>query len=111
MFPIPKATWLPLLAAACVPLMSAARPDPADPKAPVPTVAYRSPLATYQPYADVPVAPWRESNDKVRERGGWRAYAREASQAEATPAGPEAASQPTTGGHAGHADHAAPNPK
>ena len=111
MFPIPKAAWLPLLAAACAPLTSVARPDPADPKTPVPAVTYRSPLATYQPYAEAPVAPWRESNDKVRERGGWRAYAREASAAGATPDAPKAASQPTTGGHAGHSGHAAPDPK
>lgn len=111
MFPIPKAAWLPLLAAACAPLTSVARPDPADPKTPVPAASYRSPLATYQPYAEVPVAPWRESNDKVRERGGWRAYAREASAAGATPDAPKAASQPTTGGHAGHTGPAAPNPK
>lgn len=111
MFQISKAARLPLLAAACVPLLGAARPDPADPKAPVPALNHRSPLATYQPYADAPVMPWRESNDKVRERGGWRIYAREASEPDAAATAAKAASQPTNGGHAGHAGHAAPNPK
>ncbi|MBC7482624.1 MAG: hypothetical protein H7337_12165 [Rhizobacter sp.] len=111
MFPIPKATWLPLLAAICVPLTSASRPDPADPKAPVPAATYRSPLAPYQPSVEAPVAPWRDTNAKVREGGGWRAYAREASGPEAAPTAPQAASQPMNGGRAGHAGHAAPNPK
>ena len=35
-------------------------------------------FANYQDYADAPVSPWRESNDRVRQVGGWRAYARQA---------------------------------
>ena len=34
-------------------------------------------LAGYQPYADAAVGSWRESNDRVRQVGGWRAYARQ----------------------------------
>ena len=34
----------------------------------------------YAPYVHQPVAPWRQSNDRVGEIGGWRSYAREAAQ-------------------------------
>ena len=35
-------------------------------------------FANYQAYVDAPVLLWRESNDRVRQVGGWRAYARQA---------------------------------
>ena len=86
------------------------RADPADPNATTPASAYRSSLSRYQAFAEPDVAPWRETNELVRQRGGWRAYAREAREpSPATaplPAAP-AASQPAKGkpampGHAGH---------
>ena len=90
---------------------SVARADPADPKAAIPALALRSSLSRYQAFTEAEVAPWRETNDTVRQRGGWRAYAREAREpASATtpsPAAP-AASQPAPSakpampGHAGH---------
>ncbi|MEO8058309.1 MAG: hypothetical protein ABI671_08265 [Burkholderiales bacterium] len=90
------------------------RADPADPKAAVPTSAYQSSLSRYRAFTEPDVAPWRETNELVRQRGGWRAYAREArapaSTATPSPAAP-AASQPSakakpgTPGHAGHAGH------
>ena len=83
------------------------RQDPADPRAAVPTLVYRSPLGRYQAFTEAEVAPWRETNEQVRQRGGWRTYAREA-QAPASPAAP-ASAPPLTGntkppmpGHAGH---------
>lgn len=39
---------------------------------------YVSAFRNYQPYADQPVQPWREANDRVGQIGGWRVYAREA---------------------------------
>ena len=90
------------------PAPASARPDPADPKAPVPTAQYVSPLRAYQGLAEPQVAPWRETNDVVRQRGGWRAYAREAREPDAQkPAAPgasqpAAAAKPASGGHAGH---------
>lgn len=84
------------------------RPDPADAKAPVPSALYASPLRAYQAFAEPQVAPWRETNDLVRQRGGWRAYAREAREPDAArPAVPAAsqplpAAKPASGGHAGH---------
>ena len=118
MFMKPKAALLPLWAVAGLQMMlvlapvqaqssstaattAVTRPDPADPKALVPPASYASPLRAYQQFAEPPVAPWRETNDLVGQRGGWRAYAREAN-------GPPGASQPASaprpaeGGHSGH---------
>ena len=91
-----RAALLPLLAIAAWQLAPASptapgvRQDPADPKAPVPAALYRSPLSAYQAFSEPQVAPWRETNELVRQRGGWRAYAREAREpAAAGPPGPE----------------------
>jgi len=45
----------------------AQRPDPKDPKAPIPPVPYRSVFEGYRPYAEPPLASWREVNEKVGE--------------------------------------------
>ena len=85
-----------------------AQGDPADPKAPVPMAPYVSPLRVYQGFSEPPLAPWRETNELVRQRGGWRAYAREAREPDAAPtaapaaSGPAAAAKPSSGGHSGH---------
>ena len=70
--------------------------DPADPSAAVPATLYRSPFAGYRVQAAPPVAPWRESNDRVLQRGGWRAYAKQAASADAT--APATPATPTTPG-------------
>jgi len=64
---------------------------------------YVSPLRAYKGYADQPVESWREANDRVRQIGGWRAYAREVQSGQpardaALPADP----------HAGHHEGAKP---
>lgn len=59
---------------------------------------FESAFSGYRGYADEPVAPWRESNDQVRQIGGWRAYAREA-HAPAAPA-PDPDSPPAAPGSA-----------
>ncbi|MEP6875984.1 MAG: hypothetical protein ABI887_16625 [Burkholderiales bacterium] len=89
---------------------SVQRADPADPKAATPALVYRSSLSRYQAFTEPDVVPWRETNELVRQRGGWRAYAREAREPASTaipsPASP-AASQPAANvkpampGHAG----------
>ncbi len=61
---------------------SSALPDPLDPQAAVPELNYRSALETYRRFVDDPPIPWREANETVNRIGGWRAYAREASQPE-----------------------------
>lgn len=60
-------------------------PDPADPKAPVPPLVYKPSLKPYKPQTETEVSDWRSANERVRQAGGWRAYARES-----------AASAPTT---------------
>jgi hypothetical protein len=45
----------------------AQRPDPRDPKAPAPPLRYRSVFEGYRLYAEPPLAPWREVNEKVSE--------------------------------------------
>ena len=126
MFPESRAALLPALAIAGLALTAAhawaqpvvpaaptpptARPDPADPKAQVPAALYLSPLRAYQGFAEPQVAPWRETNERVRQRGGWRVYAREAREPDSTrpPAAAPAASQPppatqpAEGGHSAH---------
>lgn len=82
----------------------AQRQDPADPHAAVPTWVYQSPLSRYQAFTEAQVAPWRETNEQVRQRGGWRAYAREA-QAPASSASapsPAGVAKPPMPGHSGH---------
>ena len=59
---------LAALAAGNAVAQEARRPDPADPKAKVPPVEYRSAFAGYRPYAEPQVAPWRESNESVKKK-------------------------------------------
>jgi hypothetical protein len=49
---------------------SAAKPDPADPKARVPSLEYRSAFTGYRSYAEPELAPWRAANDEVGRVGG-----------------------------------------
>jgi hypothetical protein len=70
-------------------------PNPLDPTAQVPRAAYVSPLAAYRRWGDDKPVPWRQANETVNRIGGWRAYAREAPQAEPpTPAPARPASAP-----------------
>ena len=59
------------------------RPNPTDPRAKVPAVEYRSAFEDYRPFAEQKPAPWRESNEEVKDK---------------KPASPPAAGQ----GHRGH---------
>jgi hypothetical protein len=65
------------------------RADPAEPRAVTPALVYRSSFNRYKPFAEPEVAPWRETNDLVSQRGGWRAYAREGQEPADTPAKPD----------------------
>ena len=79
---------------------SSALPDPAPP-----TLDFRSALEAYQPFTDEKAIPWKEANETVYRRGGWRAYAKEA--AEKAPAEgdlPKVGTDP-------HAGHSMPMPK
>lgn len=121
MVSVSKAAWLPLCvlaglhvvsasaraqaAPASVTASAAVAADPTDPTAAVPAARYRSPYTGYRSFAEPAVAPWRDTNERVRQRGGWRAYAREASaQPAASPASAPAPAQTPlpSPGHSGH---------
>lgn len=103
-------------AIACASLMlagAAPAADPTDAAAAVPGAPYRSAFSAYKPDADTATAPWRDTNQRVRQRGGWRAYAREAAASDAaqapTPASappPAPAAAASTAPH----DHSGPLP-
>jgi hypothetical protein len=65
-----------------------AQPAPTPPVAPRMTQAapagFQSALEGYRPYTDDKVLNWKAANDTTAQIGGWRAYAKEASQSEGT---------------------------
>ena len=89
------ASLLATLAAQAQPAAKAARPDPLDPKAAVPTLRFESSLAQSRRLGDEKPVSWRDANDTVTRIGGWRVYAREAQQPDpAPPATPATAATP-----------------
>lgn len=98
-----------LAAAAQTPPSAARKPDPLDPGAGVPAVAYESAFSRDRRTVDDKAIPWREANDTAARIGGWRAYARDAQQPDpaasapaATPAQPATKAMPMPQGHGGH---------
>ena len=83
--------------AANVAAQQAARPDPADPKAPVAAYRYESAFQDYRRYADPELARWREVNEEVSRLGGHMRHAPQPAQ-KGKPA-PKSAAQPAHGGH------------
>lgn len=61
--------------------------------------AFRSALEGYQPYTDEKTVNWKEANDTAGRIGGWREYAKEASQPEsgAKPQATDVATKPGPG--------------
>jgi len=104
------ARWLAALPAAVV-LSAVAQTPPAPPGAPA--LPYRSAFENYQRFQDDKPVAWKEANDTVRERGGWRAYAREGAEAAKppgqAPAAPGEASR-THDAHDAHGAHDAHDP-
>jgi hypothetical protein len=90
------AGWL-VLAGCCATAVAHAQSPPAAQPAAAPPL-YRSALEGYRPFADWKVAPWKDSNETVRQVGGWRAYAREGREA-ASSAAPAPAASPAQGEH------------
>ena len=72
------------------------RPDPVEPRAEVPAVEYRSAFAGYRPFAEEKVAPWRDSNEAVKDGE------EHASHAATPPAPAEPAKPPAIDKHGGH---------
>ena len=52
-------------------------PDPADPQAKVPAFHYLGSLSRYRSLQEAPIGSWQQANERTRQAGGWRAYARE----------------------------------
>lgn len=92
-----------LLAANCIAATATAQTppapliasDPADATAAVPVVQYESAFARYRLLGEARVTPWRVSNDTAEQRGGWRAYAREAVASDVNGAAVKPPSVPT----------------
>ena len=93
----PPAALALLVASLCATQVSAqaSAASPASPASQAATVpaappAYRSALEGYQRYTDEKIVNWKEANDTTARIGGWREYAKEASQSQA----PEGAAKP-----------------
>ncbi len=86
---------------------SAAAADPTDPSAVVPAAKPPQALQRYKAAKlDPVIADWPQANRTVKEAGGWRAYAKEASSASSSaPASPAASAAPASrhdhGAHGG----------
>jgi hypothetical protein len=85
------ARWLVIVPVAAAVFAAAAQTPvaPSDAQSPAhaaPTaLSYRSALEGLQGFADEKAVPWKQANDTVHQRGGWKAYAKEASEAGPTP--------------------------
>ena len=71
--------------------------DPTDPRAKVPGVEYRSAFDGFRPLAEDKVAPWRESNEAVKEGAEPEGHAPQSSPKPKPAAKPRAG--PEHGGH------------
>lgn len=97
------ARWLVIAPVAAAVFAAAAQTPEAPSDAPGPAqvaptaLSYRSALEGFQGFSDEKAVPWKQANDTVHQRGGWKAYAKEASEASADPA--------SQAGQAGHAAH------
>lgn len=83
---LPAALLAAALTAQAQPAAQIARPDPLDPRASVPALAYASSFSGYRRLGEEKPVSWREANDTVTRIGGWRVYAREAQQPDPAPA-------------------------
>ena len=77
-----------------------ARPDPADPKAPVSAQPYESAFKGYRPYVDPEVARWREANEEMGRLGGHVGHVPQSLPSRG--ATPQPAKTPAHSGHGGH---------
>lgn len=68
---------LPVLALSALGAHAQSAPDATSPK-----LTYRSAWTQYRGFTQESVAPWQQTNDVVKNAGGWRAYAKEARQPE-----------------------------
>jgi len=59
--------------------------DPLNAQAAVPALRHEPAFASYRRFIEVEPVDWQQANDTVRRTGGWRSYAREASEAAVAP--------------------------
>ncbi|ABM39826.1 hypothetical protein [Polaromonas naphthalenivorans] len=90
---------LALLAASLGAMQASAQAPATAPAQPGPAAmaedgqpSYRSALEGYLPYKDEKIVNWKETNDIAGQIGGWRAYAKEASQGQS----PDNAAKPAS---------------
>ena len=102
LFSRPSATLVKLAAAHLVLLSVATSPVYGQPPSPL---EFRSAFEGYKPYTEEKTIDWKQANDNVGKIGGWREYAREASQPEtaATPGAIPAKTDPKADPKAGSA--------
>ncbi|MBT2300333.1 hypothetical protein J7E70_07635 [Variovorax paradoxus] len=104
MFKFLPARWLaalPALAALAAGAQTGPAPTTAAAAEPAAPLSFRSAMEGYKPFTGEKPIPWKEANETVHRRGGWRAYAKEgAGEADDKPAG---AADP-------HAGHSMPTP-
>lgn len=89
--------------------------NPLDALAPVPALRYQPAFAGYKGVLDQPVGNWIAANDRTAQIGGWRAYAKQASEPEAalpgtadSKPGMPARAAPAASMPAGHGQHKSP---
>ena len=111
---MPKNPRTATVIAFCAIALQQAFAQSAQPAVPPVLLEHRSAFEGYRPFGQEEVQPWRQTNDTVRDAGGWRAYAREMHSPEMpTPEAP-ATDKPGAAGsalppqsaqdpHAGHA--------
>ena len=78
------AHWLLLaaLAAGNAVAQEGKRPDPADPRAPVTSVTYKSVFEGYRSLEELRPTPWRDANDEAARIGGHIGILRDQAAAE-----------------------------
>ena len=89
-YPLTAAVWLACFHVSGAWAQSEIKPEALPAEKPVELV-YQSSFQNYQRYATSDIQPWKQSNDTVKDIGGWRAYAKEITQ--------EPSAQPSTSGH------------
>ena len=82
MFTFSPARWLatlPVLVALAAAAQTVGEAKPTAQVEPAPALSFQSAMEGYKPFTDGSPVPWRQANETVHQRGGWRAYAKEAS--------------------------------
>ena len=74
-----------MAAGLCARAAVSAPPDPVSEKSIVAPLQYQSPFRDYRRLGDDKLIPWKDANDEVGRIGGWRAYAKEATETTETP--------------------------